>query len=141
MKKREFLKTLMAAFAPAGALFGGGWYSLRALVTERRKIIIRPPGAVAEDEFLGKCIRCRRCGQVCPNETIQYFDGLDPVFSGTPHGVCVFACPYDGVAIYAESWEQPVVTDKCVGCGLCEQVCIHYPQAIRVVPYSEVTTT
>ena len=52
-------------------------------------------------------------------------------FNGYVCGVCVFACPYDGMAIFAEAWEQPVVTDKCVGCGLCEQACIHYPQAIR----------
>lgn len=41
--------------------------------------------AVVEDDFLAKCIRCRRCGQVCPNETIKYFDGIDPILSGTPH--------------------------------------------------------
>jgi ferredoxin-type protein NapG len=194
MTKRTFLKTMAAAAVPAVALFSGSWYSLKSLWPGRHQPTIRPPGALGEADFLSKCIRCRRCGQVCPNETIKFHDGLDLVNAGTPYivprekgcilcmkcnntcpsgalqpiaddgdeilkrvsmgravvdknicnsfngyvcGVCVFACPYDGIAIYAEAWEQPVVTDKCVGCGLCEQSCIHYPQAIRILPVPE----
>jgi ferredoxin len=33
--------------------------------------LIRPPGSVAEDEFLGKCIRCGECMKVCPTNAIQ----------------------------------------------------------------------
>ena len=28
--------------------------------------LIRPPGALAEDKFLSKCIRCGECLKVCP---------------------------------------------------------------------------
>ena len=49
-------------------------------------------------------------------------------------GVCYRACPLPDIAIYVGRLEQPHVTDKCVGCGLCERSCIQMPQAIRVIP-------
>ena len=33
--------------------------------------LIRPPGAVAEDEFVDKCLRCSECMKVCPTGGLQ----------------------------------------------------------------------
>ncbi len=33
--------------------------------------LIRPPGAVAEDEFVNKCLRCSECMKVCPTGGLQ----------------------------------------------------------------------
>jgi ferredoxin len=33
--------------------------------------LIRPPGSLAEDEFLSKCIRCSECMKVCPTNAVQ----------------------------------------------------------------------
>jgi len=33
--------------------------------------IIRPPGALAEEEFLKRCIKCGQCMRVCPTNVIQ----------------------------------------------------------------------
>ena len=33
--------------------------------------LIRPPGAVIEDDFLARCIRCGQCMRVCPNNALH----------------------------------------------------------------------
>jgi MauM/NapG family ferredoxin protein len=45
---------------------------------------LRPPGAVSEDQFLQMCIRCRKCAEVCPYDSIKMADGLTGINMGTP---------------------------------------------------------
>lgn len=47
---------------------------------------------------------------------------------------CVDECPLQGEAIRQDSALRPVVTDACVGCGLCEFRCPAEPAAIAVWP-------
>jgi len=42
--------------------------SFAAEKSDRR---IRPPGALDESDFLGRCIRCGECMKVCPNNALQ----------------------------------------------------------------------
>jgi len=44
-----------------GNELGSNWYH----------IIIRPPGALPEEEFLKRCIKCGQCMRVCPTNIIQ----------------------------------------------------------------------
>lgn len=56
-------------------------------------------------------------------------------YNGASCGVCVRACPFEGVALTAGMWEKPLIDPSaCVGCGLCERACVRFPQAIRVRP-------
>lgn len=45
---------------------------------------LRPPGAVSEDAFVQRCIRCTRCAQVCPYGSIQMGHLEDGIHFGTP---------------------------------------------------------
>jgi len=64
-----------AAAAPAAA------HTLRSPVGVNR---LRPPGAVDERSFTGRCIRCGRCAEVCPYRAIIPLDARDGVNAGTP---------------------------------------------------------
>ncbi len=41
------------------------------LTTNRDHLLIRPPGALNEQEFLKRCIKCGQCMRVCPTNVIQ----------------------------------------------------------------------
>ena len=60
--------------------------------------LIRPPGSVAEDEFLGKCIRCGECMKVCPTNGVQavmFEGGLEGLWTTVLRpevGYCEYKC-------------------------------------------------
>lgn len=149
--------------------------------------VLRPPGALPEEEFKAICNRCGRCIQVCPSKALwpmPVTDGLanfetpqiiprknrcdlcmvcqevcptgaigqvplDEVHIGQAHidrkrclawneqklcFLCGEQCPLQ--AIIGDAHHRPIVsTDKCVGCGACENGCpIEGEAAIRVLP-------
>jgi len=48
---------------------------------------------------------------------------------------CWQACPFPGVALALDSRDRAVVNrEACVGCGICEHVCVTEPGSIRIVP-------
>jgi polyferredoxin len=64
--RRGFLLSVAGGLAAApalrlGGLVGPSWPAL----------LVRPPGAVAEEEFLARCIKCDQCLRVCPTNVLQ----------------------------------------------------------------------
>jgi MauM/NapG family ferredoxin protein len=60
-------------------------FSEEVLGTEIKRTEIRPPGAIAESEFLKKCTHCRECANACPHEIILFIEhDHEPLKAGTP---------------------------------------------------------
>ncbi|MFP5221630.1 MAG: 4Fe-4S binding protein [Acidobacteriota bacterium] len=55
----------------AGALTVPLWRVGALADTGRSALLIRPPGALDEERFLSRCIRCGQCMRVCPSNIIQ----------------------------------------------------------------------
>ena len=45
--------------------------STPGFVVERHERLLRPPGALDENPFLSRCIRCGECMKVCPNNALH----------------------------------------------------------------------
>jgi len=100
--RREALK--FGAKAAILALGGGFIWSLSAKASPL--VLLRPPGAKAEKQFLKSCIRCGLCVEACPFDTLKLATLEDGISVGTPyfeprkipchmceHIPCVPACP------------------------------------------------
>ena len=101
MERREFLQDLVAsavALAASPLSFAAG--------TQHKPNIryLRPPGALAEDKFDSRCIRCGQCGEACPNRCIKFF--------GMENGLSSYGTPY------ITPREQ-----ACILCMKCGDVC------------------
>jgi MauM/NapG family ferredoxin protein len=100
------------------------------------------------------CVLCGECAAVCPTGALKPFDanrqgwaesvemgiarvnkGMCYSYHGRTCGACYQACPLAGTAMKIGVFETPIIQpEHCVGCGICEQACLHLPQAIRVIP-------
>jgi len=57
--------------AGAGVLLTSMWGVGGLAGANRDPSLIRPPGALDEDRFLARCIRCGQCMRICPTNIIQ----------------------------------------------------------------------
>jgi len=103
--RRRFLKEAAGVAGGAGLLaLGAGLYARQAAALPATAL--RPPGALAEGDFLSACVRCGLCVRDCPYDTLKLARLGDAPATGTPYfearGVpcemcedipCVVACP------------------------------------------------
>ena len=84
-----------------GALLTGALLLLQPLaaipIVRRLRDRLRPPGALDEKRFLGACIKCGQCVQVCPVQAIVLADATEGFGVGVPYvdarkQACDFSC-------------------------------------------------
>jgi len=101
-ERREFIK--YSTLGILGLVLAGGVGLTPYL--NAKELRLRPPGAVEEETFLGLCIKCGQCLQVCPFHSIKLADWAKGAGEGTPYidanirgcwsceaVPCVLACP------------------------------------------------
>ncbi|MFC5301722.1 ferredoxin-type protein NapG [Azospira restricta] len=103
--RRQFIFDAARMACGVGMLgLGLGLYAKQAKALPA--LALRPPGALAEGDFLGACIRCGLCVRDCPYDTLSLAKPEAPVATGTPYFTarsipcemcedipCVKACP------------------------------------------------
>ena len=114
---------------------------LGSLLPRRAEELVRPPGAVTEQQFLAHCIRCDRCVQVCPTRGIQVAgiaEGLPNVGTPVVRGYCnqclecTRVCPTGALVEVAQSevdiGDATLDTERCLAhqgtrCLICYELC------------------
>ena len=124
----------------------GGWFHAKR---KRSAVLLRPPGAGGEDEFLAACIRCQQCVEACPWDSLRMAGVEAGAGMGTPYVVsravpcylcegydelkCIVVCPTDALRPVADRREirmGTAVIDEgiCVAfggafCRACVEAC------------------
>ena len=107
MHRRGFLRDLIAGATAAAAIPASAGVSVKHNAELR---YLRPPGALDEEAFKARCIRCGQCGEACPNRCINFFgfenglDSLDTPYIVPREQACILcmkcgqACPTGAIA-------------------------------------------
>jgi len=158
--RRRFI--LSATRAMGLAALGGLVWSAYLDEAKSAPLILRPPGAIAEDDFLKTCIKCGMCVLACPYDTLSLAKPGDKKPIGTPFFTpreipcymcpdipCVPVCPSGALDVNLVSEENQLeirkakmgvaVVDKqnCIAywgiqCDACYRACPLLGEAITV---------
>lgn len=141
-----FSRRALINSAMAGFTLG---FIAKTSVAQAKTVVVRPPGAIPEDEFLGRCIRCGQCIKSCITNTLQPVAleaGLEGIW--TPKhdmrlagceqecNMCGQVCPTQAIRSldleerkYARVGTAVIIRDKCLAweqnrlCIICDEQC------------------
>ncbi|HUF81315.1 MAG TPA: ferredoxin-type protein NapG [Burkholderiales bacterium] len=162
--RRQFLFDAAKLACGAGMLgVGLGLYAKRAGALP--PTALRPPGARAEPEFLGACVRCGMCVRDCPYHILDLARAGQDVATGTPYFTarsgpcemcddipCVKACPTGaldhelkdidkarmGLAVLVD--HETCLNFQGLRCDVCYRVCPLIDKAITLEPQHNART-
>ncbi|EES89807.1 ferredoxin-type protein NapG [Helicobacter canadensis] len=158
--RRQFF--IQAAQAIAMTMMGGLVWSAFLKESRANPLILRPPGALEEKEFLKHCIKCGLCVEACPFDTLKLASAGSGKPIGTPYFIpreipcemcpdipCVAICPTkalepklvqsDGIWEINKARMGVAIVDKehCVAywgiqCDACYRACPLMGEAIKL---------
>lgn len=153
ISRRTFLSgASIAGVTLAGLALGG--QAVAFGVTSGTETL-RPPGAQSEADFMARCVRCGKCIEACPHESIFAIRSFLSASAGTPtidtrakacrmcHDVpCVPACPTGALRDvekpeeinmgYAVINREICISFKGLRCEVCYRACPLIDQAITI---------
>lgn len=147
LSRREVFARLLRG--PQAAVAGAAGLVWAQLVAKARasELVLRPPGARPEPEFLARCIKCGQCSAACPYGTLRiasadearplgtpYFEPREVPCAMCPDVPCARACPTGAldpaVAIEDAEMGLAVLLDQetCLAfqglrCEVCYRAC------------------
>ncbi|MEN9444314.1 MAG: menaquinol dehydrogenase NapGH, periplasmic component NapG, partial [Bacteroidota bacterium] len=91
---------------------GGLLWGAVASSAKASPLALRPPGAADADDFVRDCVRCGKCVEVCPYDTLKLAQIGNQILQGTPFFEprntpcylctdfpCTDVCPSDALSI------------------------------------------
>lgn len=109
-------RALLGSFA--GAALVPVFTGVRAMAKKPDFLLVRPPGALAEQDFLGRCVRCGECMKVCIGNALHpaFLEaGLEGMFSPGVNariGYCEFNCTLCGQVCPTGAIRQLALPEK-----------------------------
>ncbi len=156
--RRQFLAR--SAQGAAGAVGAGlAWYALLRGEAHASPFALRPPGALAEPDFLALCVKCGQCVRACAPGTLRLATAASGIAAGTPHFVpieepchlcpdidCAKACPTGALDRRFPGIERArmglavVDAEHCLSwqglrCEVCYRICPMKGKAITIDPH------
>lgn len=154
-RRQFFLHSLKAASVVGMGALGLGLYARQSQALPATAL--RPPGALAEEAFLGACVRCGLCVRDCPYDTLKLARLGEDIALGTPYFnarqvpcemcediPCVKACPTGaldpqltditqsrmGLAVLVD--QEGCIAFQGLRCEVCYNVCPVRDKAITL---------
>jgi MauM/NapG family ferredoxin protein len=141
LSRRAVINSIGAGFALS--------FIAKTNIAKAQVRIIRPPGAIPEEEFLKRCVRCGECVKACITNTLQptlFESGLEGLWTPRHNmrhagceqqcNMCGQVCPTQAIRSlpleerkYARVGTAVIIRDRCLAweqnrlCIICDEQC------------------